>query len=600
MTNERAANSHASPGLLIFGLVLSSLIAALPGGAALAGASAAGTNKEQAPLVENVTVDIVNLEVVVSDSKGKRVKGLTAADFELLQDERPQRITNFYAVEGGSLVPEKPADGAPAESTPAPSSSPRKTWIVVYIDNQFLSPLHRNRVVKGVEDFLRKNLAKDSEAMIVTADHDFKIRKKFTSRLGDLVEVLDVIEGESAFAGGAVADRSRVFEEIESSKSIEKAESLVRNYAKSSRNDVDFSLGTLKEMLRTLSGLEGRKILLHVSDGIPVSPGRELFEAIGRKFKDSSYVSSLPEFDRSLSFESVVNQANAVGVTIYALDASGLSLEGVGSAETGRPSGEGESLFAIRWNSQDSLKQMADGTGGIAILNKNDPTDALEDLSRDLTNYYSLGFPAPTAGTERIRRLEVKLKKKGLSLRYRRGFSEKGMFQRISEQVVSSLYYPRNDNPLGISVTRGKPVSAGQGAYLVPLDIRIPIGKVVLVPEGEKQLGRVHLYFAVLDSNSRQSEMVTANQDIEVPNSKIEQARRQDFIYETKLLMLPGSQRLSLAVRDEISSQTSFLTSDLFISVLDVESGGARPGLLPASPRSSNGPPAGSPAPKIP
>ena len=62
--------------------------------------------KTPTPIVENVTVDIVNVEVMVIDKKGNRVRGLTKDDFELIQDGRPQRITNFFAVEGGALAPE--------------------------------------------------------------------------------------------------------------------------------------------------------------------------------------------------------------------------------------------------------------------------------------------------------------------------------------------------------------------------------------------------------------------------------------------------------------------------------------------------------------
>ena len=47
---------------------------------------------------------MTNIEVIVTDSKGNRVPGLTKDDFQVLQDGVPQTITNFYAVSGGKLL----------------------------------------------------------------------------------------------------------------------------------------------------------------------------------------------------------------------------------------------------------------------------------------------------------------------------------------------------------------------------------------------------------------------------------------------------------------------------------------------------------------
>jgi VWFA-related protein len=530
-------------------------------------------------VVESVTVDIVNLEVIVTDGKGKRVKGLTRNDFELQQDGRPQKITNFFAVDGGALVLEDgSAERSPAGAPPAaaaPDLAPPRTWIVVYIDNAFLAPANRTRAIRGVVDFLRSNLGASSQAMIMTADRTFKIRKRFTDRLGELVEVLDKVAEESTFASSRQSERLSIFQEIESSKSSDRVENLARNWARETRNDVDFSLGALKEALRTLSGLDGRKVLLHVSDGLPSQVGRELFDAIDKKYRGRTGFQN--EFDRTMSYEAVVNQANSVGVTMYTLDASGLSTDGVGSAEISRPTGMADTMLLSRWNTQDTLKTFAEGTGGLAFINRNDLGQALEDVSADLGSYYSLGFPAPAGGADRLRKLEVRMKKKGLTARMRQGFSEKSSFQKVSEQVISSLFFPRNENPLAISIIRGKTIEAEAGAFFVPIEVRIPIGKLTLVPRaGEEEVARVTLFFAVLDTDGRQSDLTNVPQEIVVPSAEVEKAKGRYWSYSTKLLMLPGSQRLSLGVRDDISGLISLVTQDIFVSVFDVEKRGPK------------------------
>ena len=82
---------------------------------------------EKDPFFETVDVNVVNVEVFVTDKKGNPIRGLTADDFEILEDRRPVKLTNFYAVEGGSrlrprTVPEPPdAPPDPTPTFPAPT-----------------------------------------------------------------------------------------------------------------------------------------------------------------------------------------------------------------------------------------------------------------------------------------------------------------------------------------------------------------------------------------------------------------------------------------------------------------------------------------------
>src|SRR5256885_14744736 len=81
--------------------------------ALLLAANALGQRK----LVETIEVHVVNVDVVVTDREGNRVRGLTRDDFELYEDKRPQTITNFYEARDDVRPPaaQAPAAAAPAE-----------------------------------------------------------------------------------------------------------------------------------------------------------------------------------------------------------------------------------------------------------------------------------------------------------------------------------------------------------------------------------------------------------------------------------------------------------------------------------------------------
>src|SRR5688500_8631954 len=70
-------------------------------------------------LGETIEVSIANVDVIVTDRNGNRVAGLTAGDFEIRQDGKPRRITNFAEYGQAASVPladivERPAEKAQA------------------------------------------------------------------------------------------------------------------------------------------------------------------------------------------------------------------------------------------------------------------------------------------------------------------------------------------------------------------------------------------------------------------------------------------------------------------------------------------------------
>src|SRR5689334_1328441 len=94
---------HSRP----FALVLLTLALALSAPAAHAKpakppeppSTTANSAAEQGAYFENVNVDLINVEVFVTDKAGNPVKGLTQADFQILEDGRPVTISNFYSVD---------------------------------------------------------------------------------------------------------------------------------------------------------------------------------------------------------------------------------------------------------------------------------------------------------------------------------------------------------------------------------------------------------------------------------------------------------------------------------------------------------------------
>ena len=532
-----------------------------------------------ASFVSRETVVVTNVDVVVEDAKGNRVTGLKRDDFTIIEDGLDQPITNFFAVEKGRMTilgdeelppPPMPVPGAPEAPAPAAAAQTPKTKIVIFIDNLSLTPFNRNRVFRNLEEWVRDAVKGNVEAMILAWNRSLKVRRKFTNDGRDLSDILKQIEEETGSGVTRNSSVRDVIQRIDDAQAADQANYIVRAWAQEQGNDLTFTLEALKGTIDQLAGVEGRKILIHVSEGLPQSPGAELFRYVQDKFHDPSGMMNQFEFDKTASYIAMVRSANAAGVSMYMFDASGLSSDPNVSAEN-RYQSTRLDTFTMRSNLQSMLQMMAEETGGVAVLNKNVITADLKQLEKDYTSYYSLGYRSLRAGSDRPHKLEVKVKRKGLIARARRSYVEKGLETRTVEAVQAGLYFARDENPLAVGLEVGQAVPSSSGYFQVPIRVRIPYSRIAMLPDGPKVRGRLMFYFLVMDSDEKKSDLATQAKVVEMDGKRFEEVQKKDFIYDVSLLMIPGRQRLSFAVRDETTAQVSYVQKDVFVSVFSGE-----------------------------
>ncbi len=138
------------------------------------------------PVAEKVEVSVTNVEVVVTDSKGNRVAGLTRDDFEVYQDGTPQKISNFYAVSGGKvLLDDGKVVGLDSPEAKAEIPAELKAKYVLFIDNLNIQPQNRNRMFKSLEEFVKQTIGARAEGMVVSYNRSLKVRRKFTSEASE-------------------------------------------------------------------------------------------------------------------------------------------------------------------------------------------------------------------------------------------------------------------------------------------------------------------------------------------------------------------------------------------------------------------------------
>jgi VWFA-related protein len=454
-----------------------------------------------------------------------------------------------------------PAPGAPPVSTQPEIPEEQQLFLVIYVDNFNIRQFNRNRVFRDIRQFLVRNLHRGDQVMLVTYDRELHVRHTFTSDPQVIASALFDIEKISTFGNTADNDRREVLEAIEDAQDGASASARVRSYADALFNDVNFTISALKEFVSSIAGLPGRKAILYVSDGVPMRAGEDIYYKLQEKFPDQTSLLDAMNYDNNRSFQEVAAAANANRVTFYTLEATGLRVATSVSAENRTASASGIVDSVYFSNLQAPLQQLAHETGGQALLNMNVALPALERVASDFDTYYSLGYTPAHAGDGRYYKLDVKLKgnKKGLTVRHRDGYRDKTTESRMADATMASLFFGFEKNPLEVGLEFGEVARRDDGNFSVPLKIKIPIGKLALVPKEGGQQARARAFIAVMVSKGGTSPVQEAPIPIEIPEAEVKTATQQYYSYTVTLIMRPGEQRVAVAVRDEFAASSSFV-----------------------------------------
>ncbi len=526
--------------------------------------------------IDTLDVNVVNLDVYVTDKKGNRITGLKQEDFELFVEKKPVAITNFYAIQGGvahtgsgdELELQADLDPRLADDRRRRVPEDQRLHLVVYVDNLNLRPFTRNRALRYVRTFLRNRLRPGDEVMLVTYERSLHVRHQFTSDPEIIGSALYEVEEMSGMGVHADSDRRDILRDVYEADNANVVRGRATQYAESLYSDLRFTVEAMKEIVDTLAGLPGRKAILYVSDGLPMRAGDDVFHALHDQFQNSSSNVLMDglRYDLSRDFQKLTTRANAHRVTFYTLEAAGLRTYSYMDASNSSIGG-GSRIDQIHFsNIQSTLRLMANETGGMVLLNTNNFQPLLDRVAEDFDTYYSLGFSPVASESGRYHRFEVKVKgRKGLVVRTRDGYRDKPISTRMSEGTLAALHYGYQSNPLAIEIMVGDQREHSGGQLLVTVTVRIPIGKISFLPQAEMQRGKLRLFVGAKDSEGGLSPIQDVPVPIDVPRAEFEHARQQFYEYSMNLIMRPGRQVVAVGVRDEIGAVSGFATRGVLI-----------------------------------
>ena len=366
--------------------------------------------------VVRITTNLVQVDAVVTDGKGRLVTDLRADELEIQEDGKAREITNFSFIE----LEARPEISAQPANSNVPSPSPlrlkpeqvRRT-IAVIVDDLGLSfdSIHQTR--SALKKFVDQAQPDDLVAIIRTGGGVGALQQ-FTSDKRQLYAAIERIKWYPIGRGGVTA-----FAPISNSNL---SESEGANITVDAFRDEVLTVGTLgaiQYVIRGLNELPGRKSVILLADGLHIFDRRDLTR--GSRMVDAA--------------RRLTEVANRASVVIYTVDVRGLQTLSLTAADSiaGLSGPALQNTLSARSeymrDSQDGLIYLAEQTGGFAVRNSNDISGGIRRVVDDQKGYYLIGYrPDPSTfdgvdARRKFHKLSLKVLRPGkFDVRIRRGF----------------------------------------------------------------------------------------------------------------------------------------------------------------------------------
>lgn len=537
------------------------------------------------------TLNLIQVDAVVTDNKGHHVSDLTAGDFELREDGKLQEISNC------AFIPVATAEGKPAqamtpESAAARAAQPRRAevqrTIALVVDDLGLDLQSVITLRNGLATFVEKQIQPGDLVSVIRTGSGTGALQQFTTDKRILRAAVDRVR----FNQTADVDP---FESLNSTPVLRNPHDSGAGAARLAevRNAVitDGTIGALRFVLTGLKDLPGRKSVVFFSKGYPLYESDKTLTAFGK------------------AIPSLVDLANRASVVIYTVDAlgvptgqltaadntndpnevgdtHGMSLTG-GSADAVLKTINARSAATRSLNGLDGLDALSEATGGLLLRGQNDPSALLDRVLEDQKGYYLIGYVPPASTFEFrderpiLHKLKLTVRRKGLAVRAR------SLFYGITDD--DPRLNPPRDRAALASALMSPFQAGGVGVRLVSLFfhdrtrgdllhcfLRVDAGDLTLEQAADGSFGsRVEILAFTLDAAGQVLDQLHRIGQLTFTPERRETALRRGITYVIDIpVKKPGAYQVRVAVRDVASGRVG--SAYEFARVPDVD----RQGLL--------------------
>ena len=530
--------------------------------------------------VVKITTNLVQIDAVVTDRRGRHVTDLRPDEIEMFEDGKPQKISDFSYIKIGrpaeaAAEPTKRSEPALVPGPPKPIRREQvQRTIALVVDDLRMSFDSVRFTKEALKKFLDQQMQPNDIVAIIRTAGGTGSLQQFTANKQQLYAAVDKLKwvpriGNSAQAFASIKQETLDIGERNMLDNTNELDDLNQM-----RKDL-FAVGTLGALNYLINGLgemPGRKSIILFSDGFTIfNPS----EPAG----NSRLLTSL---------QLLLDQANRAAVVVNTIDVRGLPTFGLQATDnTWNMSVEQieQKLSARRANfidSQSGLNYLAARTGGQAIRNNNDVSAGVKSIMDDQSGYYLIGYRPDDAtfdsekGTK-FHRLSLKVKRAGHhTVRMRTGFlgvtDEKLKAAKATpqHQLISALFSPFSASEVQVRLTSLFANDGAQGSVLRSY-LYVKGSDLTFVKEPDGSHKAVFDLAAVTFGEDGKMIEQSANQHtIRLTDAMYQKILKYGFTYNTTVpVKKPGAYQLRTALRDEPTGRVG--SASQFIQVPDID-----------------------------
>ncbi|MEW6208717.1 MAG: VWA domain-containing protein [Acidobacteriota bacterium] len=371
--------------------------------------------------------ELVEIDVVVTDKKGRPVTDLRKEDFIIIENKQSQDIAFFSLIRPITPVSNAPEEKPQTAGQPANTDSPvveSGRFVFLILDRFHIGSRNTRRLKDSLLRFVIESVSPLDRLALVSTSGRVAIFQEGPKDAGIVKRVIESFVGVgTSYKAEEAADEA--FEKAQESLGIPV-----------SQTPKDIQAQRIRSILNSLAGIAesvskhpGRKIAIFVSEKLPVR--------LSEKYLSPAYDRSNNPFENfSLELRKIIAASRRGGLTFYVLDPRALettipsgsaadanpdllgALGGSGSSRTDPPD-----LDKLE-HSRQGMRELAAATGGFTIFTHNDLHTGLRKVMADNEAYYYLGYyPSNTSQDGKFRRIEVRIRNRSdLVVRARKGY----------------------------------------------------------------------------------------------------------------------------------------------------------------------------------
>jgi VWFA-related protein len=507
----------------------------------------------------STTTQLVVIDVGVKDSRGNPIAGLSASDFSITEDGKPQRIQVFeyQKLDDAPLPPPelKIRATTAAKSAFAPAKQGEikyqdRRLMVFFFDQAGMPVADQYRAQQAALKFVNSQMTTSDMIGIITYSTSLNVVQDFTNDRGQLIAAIKGIPvGDTGMSNGSTG----------SDADADNGSTYTQDDTEFNIFNTDRKLAALTSAVKMLSSLPEKKAMVYFASGM-----------------------TLTGIDNQAQLRATVNAAIRGNVAFYPVDARGLvATAPMGDATTGSPGGQamysGNSQRASRDTfqaQQDTLYTLASDTGGKALLDNNDLAMGIAQAHDAVGSYYILGYYSTNSEPDgRYRRVKVKLNRTlEARLDYRNGYFASKTFRHFDSsdrerqlQEALMLEDPVTDLSVAMEINYFR---LGKDRYFVPVSLKIPGSDIELARKSGAETTRLDFIGQVKDAKGAIQGNVRDEITVKLKGENAGLLAQRNLDYDTGFTLRPGTYDLKILARENETGkmgtfETKFIIPDL-------------------------------------